>query len=159
MVVYVAKMCVWVKVSRKAAATNGWKGIPTRWIDINKGDVERPKYRSRLVAKEFNTGAAEGLFAATPPLEAMRLLLSVAATVEPGGDAEECVVMINDVSRAFFEAAAPRPICVELPPEAREEGRALVAYLRKSLYGTRDAAANFQQEVARCMRKSGYEQS
>ena len=38
------------------------------WIDINKGDEDMPNYRSRLVAKEFNDGAGEGLFASTPPL-------------------------------------------------------------------------------------------
>ena len=44
-----------------------------------------PNYRSRMVGKEFNDKAIEGLFAATPPLEALRLLLSWAATMEEGG--------------------------------------------------------------------------
>ena len=66
---YIADKEVWRKIPRSAAQRNGWKVIPTRWIDINKGSAQDPCYRSRLVAKEFNTGAEEGLFAATPPLE------------------------------------------------------------------------------------------
>ena len=51
---YVNSRGVWRKVPRTLAARNGWKIIPTRWIDINKGDHISPNYRSRLVAKEFN---------------------------------------------------------------------------------------------------------
>ena len=54
--------------------------IKPRWIDINKGDDDNPNYRSRMVGEEFNDREIEGLFAATPPLEALRLLLSWAAT-------------------------------------------------------------------------------
>ena len=46
--------------------------IGVRWVDINKGDEDRPEYRSRLVAKELKTDKREDLFAATPPLEAAR---------------------------------------------------------------------------------------
>ena len=89
------------------------------------------------------------MFASTPPLEALRLLLSEAATVEKRGSGEK-VVMVADVSRAFFEAPARRRICVELPAEALtadEQKEDLVGLLNMSLYGTRDAAANFQHEV------------
>ena len=40
--------------------------ITVRWIDINKGDNEKPNYRSRLVARELNTHKRDDLFAATP---------------------------------------------------------------------------------------------
>ena len=39
-------------------------------------------HRSRMVGKEFNDKAIDGLFVATPPVEALGLLLSWAATVE-----------------------------------------------------------------------------
>ena len=74
--------------------------------------------------KEFNSGEIEGLFAATPPLEALSLILSRAATrgISTHGNApkgrQRKSVMIADVSRAFFEAPAKRDICVELPEEA-----------------------------------------
>ena len=67
--------------------------------------------------------------------------------------------MINDVSRAFFEAPMQRHICIELPEEELEEherGKKLVGHLRQSLYGTRDAAANFQKEVKKVMLAIGF---
>ena len=64
---YVRDMRVYNNVPRSQAIRNGWNIIKSRWIDINKGDDVNPKYRSRLVGKEFNTGVMEGLFAGTPP--------------------------------------------------------------------------------------------
>ena len=70
------------------------------------------------------------------------------------------VIMINDVARAFFEAPAVRNVCVELPKEDKSEADVRhdkVGHLRMSLYGTRDAAMNWQEEVAREMRKLGFQ--
>ena len=50
--------------------------IKTRGIDLNKGDVEHPVYRSRLVVQEIRNSSVEAIFAATPPLESVRMLLS-----------------------------------------------------------------------------------
>lgn len=91
--------------------------ISVRWIDISKGDTERPNFRSRLVAREINTYKRDDLFAATPPLEALKLLLSMAASGNTGE-----VIMINDVSRAFFHAKATREVFVQLPDEDRRPG-------------------------------------
>ena len=57
--------------------------IGTRWVDINKGDKVNLDYRSRLVAKEIKVDR-EDLFAATPPLEAEKLLMSMAVTESVG---------------------------------------------------------------------------
>ena len=73
---------VWRKTPRSEAAHQGCKFIETRWVDVDKGDEKSPDYRSRLVAKEFNTGQEDGLYASTPPLEALRWILSHAATVD-----------------------------------------------------------------------------
>ena len=160
---YIDEKKVWKVIPRSEALKHGWKIIDTRWIDINKGDKQRPNYRSRLVAKEFNDGTQpDGLFAATPPLEALRLLLSEAATVRDGADSPEKVVMINDVARAFFEAPVRRTVCVKLPLEATGQeggGEDMVGLLQMSLYGTRDAAANFQEEVRKVMLGAGFTQS
>eukprot|EP00973_Karenia_brevis_P061083 8493537-Karenia_brevis.AAC.1 len=43
---YVKKMGVWIKVTRKEALRRGIKIIGTRWIDVNKGDEEKPLLRS-----------------------------------------------------------------------------------------------------------------
>lgn len=47
---------------------------------MNKGDDVNPEYRSRLVAKEIKRDKRIDLFAATPSLEALKLLLSFAVT-------------------------------------------------------------------------------
>ena len=68
--------------------------------------------------------------------------------------------MINDVARAFVEAKATRPVCVELPSESlteEDKKKDLVGVLNMSLYGTRDAATNWQKEVAKEMSKWGFE--
>ena len=80
---YVKETEVWQPISWDEARRRGWKVVKTRWIDINKGDEDTPNYWSRLVAKQFKDGAGEGLFASTP-LEALRFLISEAATVRGG---------------------------------------------------------------------------
>ena len=145
---------------RKLANSKGWEMIKSRWLDINQGDEENPNYRSRFVGKEFTDREIEGLFAATPPLEALRLLLSWAATSGTGPKADatpgrDRSILIADVSRAFFEAPARRDVCVELLEEALAEGESapeVVGKLEASLYGTRDASANWQDEVKKCMK-------
>ena len=54
-------------------------------------------------------------------LEAMRCLVSEAATVRSGEEPGSKVIMINDVARAFFEAPAVRQVCIELPTEDYNE--------------------------------------
>ena len=115
---------------------------------MNKGDVANPDLRSRLVAQEYNVSKETGIFAATPPLEAVKMQLSEVATVEVGQCSDDKIIMINDVARAFFEAKMNRELCVELPEEAKDEEDVrsdMVGLLLQSLYGTRDAAANFQK--------------
>ena len=71
-------------------------------------------------------------------------------------------MLVSDVSRAFFEAPTIRKIAVTLPEEAlseTEKGWGMVGVLKLSLYGTRDAAANFQREVYKLMLSIGYRQS
>ena len=56
-----------------------------------------------------------------------------------------------------MEAPVRRALCVELPAEAREEcDEDMVGLLPKSLYGTRDASANFQEEVRKVMSAAGF---
>ena len=87
-IAYADKKPVCEKILQEMAKEKGWKIVKSRWIDINKKDDLNPNYRSRMVGKEFNDSELDGLFAATPPLEALRLLLSwVAAdgSALPGG--------------------------------------------------------------------------
>ena len=81
----VYKHGVYVKVPvEECYEKTGKAPIGTRWVDVNKGDSVHPEYRSRLVAQEINTGKREDLFAATPPLEAKKILMSMAVAENIG---------------------------------------------------------------------------
>ena len=97
-VTYLREKRVYDKVHRQYAMRNKWKVIKTRWIDINKGDDDNPVYRSRLVGKEFNDGQMDGLFAGTPPLEALRFLVHEAATVR-SNEAMGCLLYTSPSPR------------------------------------------------------------
>ena len=128
------------------------KPTQVRWIDVNKGDKIHPNYRSRFVAKEINTYKRIDLFAAAPPLEAVKMLLSMVATNNNGE-----VVMVNDVSRAFFHAKVKRDVYVELPQEDQQPGdEGMCAKMEYSLYGTRDAAVNWHDECSQQLVSNGF---
>ena len=57
---------------------DGVKGkvIGSRWVNCNKNDIKNPDVRCRLVGQEVNTHADESFYAATPPLEAKRVLFT-----------------------------------------------------------------------------------
>ena len=59
-----------------------------------------------------------------------------------------------DVRRAYFYADSKRTVYVDLPPEDHEEG--MCGKLVKSMYGTRDAAQNWELEYSTCMRDLGF---
>ena len=84
-------------VIKECIEKTGKQPVAVKWIDRNKQDAKNPLYRSRLVGKEFNTYNDITLYAATPPLEALRLIISLA--VMHGYD-----IMTNYVSRAYFYA-------------------------------------------------------
>ena len=128
--------------------------IGTKWIDVNKGDFDNPRIRCRLVGKEFRTGPDDALYASTPPLEALRVILSRAATVDVGGSERE--IMVNDVSRAYFYAKMTRPLYIEIPSEDPKASPELLGRLRLCLYGTRDAALNWQQTLSDHLVENGF---
>ena len=53
--------------------------VGTKWVDTARGDDQNPQYRSRLVVTEVRRPWSEKRTAATPPLEALRLLVAPAA--------------------------------------------------------------------------------
>ena len=111
---YFKNMGVYRKVPKaKCYQLTGRAPIGVRWVDVNKQDDENPLYRSRLVAKQFRTGSDPDLFAATPPLEAMKLIISIAATRNARGRVDK-KIMVNDVSRAYFYARSESPTYVEI---------------------------------------------
>ncbi len=70
----------------------GKKPIRVKWVDVHAGDAKHPEYGSRLVAKQIKRGKREDLFAATPPLEAKKLLFSLR-----GSRGETCLDFVDVV--------------------------------------------------------------
>ena len=74
-----------------------------------------------MVGKKFNDTRIDGLYAAMPPLQALRLVLSWAATAKGNGTSsfagargrsERKGILVADVSRALFEGPARSCVCV-----------------------------------------------
>ena len=88
------------------------------------------------MAKEIKMDKRTDLFAATPPLEAKKMLFSMAVTEGIGyqkdNPKEGMKIDFIDISRAYFQADAIRDMYVQLPDEDWEEG--LCGKLLKSMY-------------------------
>ena len=122
--------------------------VSGRWVNCNKQDADNPKCRGRYVAQEVNVnGDADAAFyAATPPLEAKRVLFSRwVSERERGG--KPLKLHFLDVRKAYFNGFPRRPIYVKLPYEMGL-GRNVLGRLRKCMYGTRDAGAIWEATCA-----------
>ena len=76
---------VWVAVPLSEAQNDArGKIVGSRWVNCNKNGINDPDVRCRLVAQEVNLHADDSFYAATPPLEAKRLLISQWATEQSG---------------------------------------------------------------------------
>ena len=140
---------VYTKVpTAEFVAVTGKQPIGSKRIAINKGDEAEPNYRSRLVAKEIRRGPNEDMFAATPPLEANKCLCSMVnfAQGRCRNHHGKTKLLFVDVSRAYLYAPSRRPVFVKLPEEDDEQG--MCGRLNVSVYGTQDAAANWEYKYA-----------
>jgi hypothetical protein len=115
--------------------------IGSKWVDVNKGDAANPLIRSRFVVKEIATYKTDDFFTATPPLEALRLLLALAAS-----DGQDIKVEVLDARKAHLHAYADRTVFTQLPPEEAAPG--YCARLVRCLYGTRDAPKRWEAFLA-----------
>ena len=151
------KLGVYKRVPRSRFAELNGKMISVKWLDTNKGDRLNPNHRSRLVVREFNQGKDDTLYASTPPLEAMRLIVSHAATIDPENPNVRRDLMVNDVRRAYFYAQQKRNVFIELPSEDGEALPGEVGQLMLCLYGTRDAAREWQRTLSEHLVPIGFE--
>ena len=150
------------------SARTGKEPIEVTWVDSLKSSGI---HRNRLVAKEFRRGSkVHGFtnFSATPPLEELvKLVRSLVATSrwdraawigeDEHQNSSEIVVMHTDISRAYFHARSKAQKCVELPTEMWSGGSLECGRLRVSLYGTRDAAANWEDACAKVLQAHQFE--
>ena len=136
--------------------------VPTRWVDLNKGDKAKPFVRCRWVVQETKNHTTLDVtdpaltFSAAPPYEALRLVLSIWMT--PKGQYEMTYhALVLDITRAHPHAIMKRDLWVRLPdedPRSREPG--ICAKLKRNQYGTRDAGQNFELSVHETMEAMGF---
>ena len=146
---------VWVGVPLEEARNDpDGKIIGSRWVNSNKNDINDPDVRCRLVAQEVNLHADESFFAATPPLEAKRLLFSEYAS---RAKSEDLQISFVDVKKAYFYGVPERTLYVRLPSELGL-GKGIVGKLVRCMYGTRDAGAIWENCYATCLTGIGFTQ-
>lgn len=81
------------------------------------------------------------MYASTPPLQAIRLILRSAATIDPDAlDADPREVMLTTSAEHTSHAPATRALFMRLPFEDKDAQPGEVGKLHVCLYGTRDAA-------------------
>ena len=110
------------------------------------------------MAQDVKRDNREDLFAATPPLEAKKILFSLAVTegmgYERGRIKDGMKLDSIDIRKASFHADARREVYVELPEEDYTEGKC--RKLRKSLLGTRDATQSWMDAYNIAMEDMGF---
>ena len=145
----------------------GKEPIMVRWVGTLKTSGI---HKSMLVAKEFLRGSKiDGFmnFSATPPLELEKLMMSMVATAqwdqaawfgqEGRESSSEIVMMHTDIRRAYLHAPCKEEKYGELPPEMWSKGCPEHGRHRVSLYGTRDAAANWEDAYAKVLREHQFD--
>ena len=109
----------------EARARTGRNPVGLKWIDTNKGSGEAPRYHSRLVCTEVRHKGVEPIFSATPPLEALRVLLCVAFQEDVFRVEDPFLISIADLSRAHFYSDAVRDVysfdCQTKTPKQRSQ--------------------------------------
>ena len=149
---YMRRRGLWRVVPRKQA--EGKKVTSVKWVDTNKGTEDEPLIRCRLVARDFRAADKdrEDLFAATPPWELKKLLMSQ-ATYRGGGKKRK--MLLIDVKKAHLNPECGDEVYVELPEEVGA-GPDQVGKLDYWLYGFRPAAAAWENHYAEKLQGVGF---
>eukprot|EP00972_Heterocapsa_arctica_P014062 2070955-Heterocapsa_arctica.AAC.1 len=77
--------------------------------------------RGQKLKRKDTTLSASELFASTPPLEMLKLMLSFAMTLKKSKRGLPLKLSVVDICRAHFHARAKRRVFVTLPDERYEE--------------------------------------
>ena len=110
---FMSRLGVYRKRSRTWATDRGILVIPTKWVDVSKGDAKQPEYRSRLYGelKRWDP-MMSGTFASMEPFECAMFLFSKALMWKPGANGPLARnIMLLNASRAQCQADATSEIC------------------------------------------------
>ena len=122
----------------------GMNLVGCKWVYTKKlnSDGSLNRYKARLVAKGFSQKQGvdfHEVFAPTLRYESWRLLMAIAAI-------QDLEVDHMDVSNAFLNGTLKEEVYMQQPP-GYETGVGLVCYLIKTLYGTRQAPHEWNNEI------------
>ena len=128
--------------------------MTVRWVDTNKGTFDY-LIRSRLVARDFkgDDKDRDDLFAETPPLEAIRLLLSRAATRRVDGQQRKLLFIA--ARKAHLNPRCEDDVYIQLPEECGES-RDVCGKLVYWLYGFRKAASAWDKHYGDLLEAVGF---
>merc|ERR1712155_140521 len=100
----------------------------------------------------------DAIFAPTPPLDAMRVVIAHAVErVDAHG--VPLTLQLIDISRAHFYAPSVREVYVQLPFGDPQHGKAdTCGRLRRTMYGTLDAAEQWGIHYTNVLLKAGFTQ-
>ena len=110
--------------------------IKTGWAETDKGQPGTPNVRARWVAKEYTRPE---LYASTPPLEALKILLSEIAL---GNRAGKVVALLMCGQRMFFYAPARRRCLSNCRPKITSQLMNTCSACCNTACAARDAAQN-----------------
>ena len=135
----------------------GKKAIGCKWVfKIKKGsEGEVQRYKARLVAQGFSQKYGEDYdetFAPTVRYSSVRMLLSIAAS-------KQLNVKHIDIATAFLHGQISEEIYMRQPKGfVKPHEEHLVCKLQKGLYGLRQAARAWNQELHKMLTQLGYKQ-
>ena len=154
---YMQKRGIWSEVDVEECWRNTGKApVSVKWVDTDKGT----EVRCRLVARDFkgkNEKDRYDLFAATPPLEMKRMLMSKAVTRRYRGGARVIrKMMFIDARKSHLNPRCKEDVYIALPPEVGAEvGK--VGKFNFWLYGFRPAAQAWEEHYAERLVVEGFE--
>lgn len=135
---WVKKQELWDVVDESQCWSETGKGpITLKWVDRNKSDDQKPNYRSRLVVREVKRAttplAEHESYSAMPPLEALKVLLSLMSSKQFSTRGKRYKLGLIDISRAHFYGQSKRRVYCTLPEGQEQAGKC--ALLKRTMYG------------------------
>ena len=148
---------IWTEVPEaECRQRTGKAPVSVRRVDVNKGSAENPEIRCRLAARDFKgqyEKDREDLFAATPPLEAKRALISRAATRRRSGTCRK--LLFIDARKAHLNPSCTEDVYIELPEEVGAV-KGICGKLNFWLYGFRPAASAWERHYSSLLEGVGF---
>lgn len=136
---------------------NGRNVIGCKWIFKTKTDASGKvnRYKARLVAQGFTQKFGtdyDQVFAPVARNTTLRILLSVASK-------EKFIVHHMDVKTAFLNSKLKEEIYMKQPPGFENGNKKLVCRLKKCIYGLKQSAKEWNDEIRRTLTREGFTQS